>query len=649
MAIITGNSLGQWYGAHHIFDDIGFIVNRGDKVALVGANGAGKSTLMKLIMNIEHPTQGSVSRARSLRMAYLAQEATFTGGTLLDAAHGAFQHVEAMETEMRALEQSLANSEHPDWEARMERYGDLHARFEHAGGYSAAHVIERTLEGLGFQPNHYDQLLATFSGGQKTRAALAVTLLQDPDVLLLDEPTNHLDLIALQWLEGFLKDWPGTLMVISHDRYFLDQVTTRTWEMTFGRLDDYPGNYSTFLRLKVERLERQQKEYAQAHAHITKEEEIIRRYRSGSRARQAKGREKLLMTYKYGRNGLNNTAIAPVATTAPRQQKTLKLMLDTDARAGDRVITLDGVQAGYHTLSGNLVLATTPRLELDRGTRVALIGPNGTGKTTLLRTITGELPALGGRVELGANVSVGYYAQVHDELNPASTVIEEVHRLKPLEKTERIRTLLGRFLFSGDDMFKRIRDLSGGERSRVALAQLTLRSPNLLVLDEPTNHLDIAAREALEHVLTEFPGSILFVSHDRYFVDALADKLWIVEHGAVFEFQGTFSAYAAEQAAQAKQKRATGQAAIQSATPSPLHQQALNETTRETRAHKRRMETIEREIAELEERQRVLVAEMSAAGARGDRAALTTLSQTYRDVDAMLADRYELWAATVTA
>ncbi|MDQ5852336.1 MAG: ATP-binding cassette domain-containing protein, partial [Chloroflexota bacterium] len=562
MAILTGHKLGKWYGAERIFDGVSFMINRGDKIALVGPNGAGKSTLLKIIAGIEDATEGSVGRARGLRAAYLAQEAHFEGGgTLLEAMEDAFSHLTAMEAELRELEHLMADTDHPEWETRMERYGDLHARFEHAGGFHTEHVIERTLEGLGFRREHFGQRLDTFSGGQKTRAALAVTLLQDPDLLLLDEPTNHLDLRALQWLEGFLQGWPGTLVVISHDRYFLDRVTTRTWEMAFGKLDDYPGNYSKFLQLKAEKLERQQKEYEAQQEFIAKTEEFIRRFKEGQRTKEARGREKRLNRLKSGWTGVNPRS-APQLVDAPRQQKALKLALEAGLRSGDLTLAIgDGLVAGYRTPNGDKPLVRTPALALQRGECVALMGPNGAGKTTLLRTITGELPPLAGRVTLGANVTVGYYSQTHEELIADNTVLEELHRLKPLEPTERIRSLLGRFLFSGDDVYKRVGDLSGGERGRVALAQLTLRAPNLLLLDEPTNHLDIAAREALEGVLQQFPGTILFVSHDRYFVDALADKLWIVEDGTVDEFEGDYSEYAAHLAAmEAAKKRAAAPA-----------------------------------------------------------------------------------------
>lgn len=642
MAILSGQNLGKWYGAEHIFDGVNFIVDRGDKIALVGPNGAGKSTLLKIVAGVEDATEGSTGKARGLHLAYLAQEAQFESGqTLIQAAQEAFSHLRSMEIEMRELEPLLAATDDPAWESRMERYGDLHARYEHAGGYMTEHVIERTLEGLGFQPEHFNQALAWFSGGQKTRAALAITLLRDPDLLMLDEPTNHLDLRALQWLETFLKDWPGTLIVISHDRYFLDRVTTRTWEMAFGKLEDYPGSYSKFVQLKAEKLEFQQKQYDAQQGFIAKEEEFIRRFKAGQRSKEARGRETRLNRLKTGWVGVNpNSGIKLI--DAPQQQKRLKLNLDARLRSGEVVLnTSNGLQVGYKTPTGPKVLVRTPPLTLQRGECIALMGPNGAGKTTLLRTLMDEIKPLSGRFELGVNVTVGYYAQIHDELNLENTVLEEVHRIKPLEPTERIRTLLGRFLFSNDDVYKRVGDLSGGERSRVALAQLTLKSPNLLLLDEPTNHLDIEAREALESVLQEYPGAILFVSHDRYFVDALAHKLWIVEHGTVTEFEGTYTTYAEHLASQEAQKRASSVAGSKAPANNGNTKPTID---RETRAHERRLAALEQEIATLEERKSTLTAQLDNASRKQDIANVAKLGQEYTDVETELLNKYETWA-----
>jgi ATP-binding cassette subfamily F protein 3 len=615
-----------------------------------------------MLAGVEEPSQGSLSFARGTQISYLAQEAQFSvDRTLIEEARVAFAHLHQMEVEIRELEALIADTEHPEWEARMERLGDLQARFEHAGGYDTERTIERTLEGLSFTKAHHHQRIAEFSGGQKTRAALAITLLQDPDVLLLDEPTNHLDLHALQWLEEFLRTWPGTLVVISHDRYFLDKVSTRTFEMAFGKLTDWPGNYSKYLQLKAERDERQQKVYESQQQFIAKEEDFIRRHMAGQRTKEAQGRLKRLNRFRYGWDSIRG--FEKGAVDAPTAQKQLKLALDANRRSGYTVLTTsDGLTAGYVTPQGEKPLVRTPVLELHREEFVALMGANGSGKTTLLRTIVGELPALAGRVDFGVGVSVGYYSQIHDELIFENTILEEVHRIKPLEKTERIRTLLGRFLFSNDDIFKRVGDLSGGERSRVALAQLTIQSPNLLILDEPTNHLDIASREALESVLQEFPGTILFVSHDRYFIDALADKIWMVENGTVSEFQGGYTEYIeyitkneAERKRVIEPQADKGPSAKNDATTTKPTQsngklaEALNgrehrDQEKQQRERQKRINALERQVADLERQLHVLQGALEEATAQRKIDDIARLGEEYVQLEQKLQTQYDLWA-----
>ncbi len=690
MSILNVGGLTKYYGAELIFADISFQVARGDKVALVGVNGAGKSTLMKIIAGVEEPSTGNQHMARGHSLAYLAQEAHFSGErTLMQEMHAALEHLLAMQAEISALEHALADTSAPDWEQRMEHYGELTHRFEHAGGYEIERRIERTLDGLGFTLAQHDQPVGQFSGGQKTRAALAAALLADPDLLLLDEPTNHLDLAALEWLERFLKDWDGTLIVISHDRYFLDKVTNRTIEIANGRLDgDYPAGYNRYLELKAEKLELQLKQFQAQQEYIAKTEDFIRRFKAGQRTKEARGREKILNRLKHGYQGANGQWISQ-RIDAPQQQKKLAINMSTQVRSGDMVLRLEKLEIGYALTEdegrrtkdqsssngtpalrpSSFVLIKCPTLEIFRGQRVALMGPNGSGKTTLLRTIVGEHPALRGLARLGHRVEINYYAQAHEGLQMHATVLDEIRRIKPLIKETEARTLLGRFLFSGDDVFKRVGDLSGGERSRVALAQLTLMAGNLLVLDEPTNHLDINAREALELVLNEYNGSILFVSHDRYFIDAVADTIWMVHDGTVEAFSGSYSEYAeareareralAAPADQKKAKETPGPAngkpptaapvpavapAAQPATarPAPIDREA----ERADRRRQRRLASLEGEIAMLEDEMKKLGDEMTAASRAGDGKRVKTLEMQYADVQEMLNTRYEEWSAT---
>jgi ATP-binding cassette subfamily F protein 3 len=429
---------------------------------------------MKIIARVEDATSGGAHLSRGLTLAYLAQEAQFSGErTLLEEMHAALEHLTELQTEITALEHALADTEAPDWEQRMERYGELTHRFEHGGGYEIEYRIDRTLHGLGFVEEQYHQPLGQFSGGQKTRAALAAALLADPDLLLLDEPTNHLDLAALEWLERFLKDWDGTLIVISHDRYFLDEVTNRTIEIANGKIDgDYPAGYNRYLELKAERLELQLKQFQAQQEYIAKTEDFIRRFKAGQRTKEARGREKILNRLKHGYQGANGQWINQ-RLDAPAQQKKLAMNLGTQVRSGDMVLKLDKLVVGYaartenqeprtgdnkagsqfSVLGSSVQLIKCPDLEIHRGQRVALMGPNGSGKTTLLRTIVGELPPLRGLARLGHRAMINYYAQAHEGLQMQATVLEEIRRVKPLIKETEARTLLGRFLFSGDDGF----------------------------------------------------------------------------------------------------------------------------------------------------------------------------------------------------
>ncbi|MBA3471313.1 MAG: ABC-F family ATP-binding cassette domain-containing protein [Herpetosiphonaceae bacterium] len=634
MSVLIANGLGKWYGAEHIFDGVSFQVAHGDKIALVGPNGAGKSTLMKIIGSLDTASEGGISRARGLRVTYQAQEAQFAPtSTLSIEAHAAFAAISLIETELKALESHIADTDAPDWERNMERYGELQHRYEHAGGYEKEHRIERTLHGLGFVPAQWDQPLAQFSGGQRTRAALAVALLGDPDVLLLDEPTNHLDMDALEWLEGFLRDWEGTLIVISHDRYFLDRVTKRTWEMDFGQLQDYAAPYSKYQAMKAERLERYMKEYASQQKFIAKTEEFIRRFKAGQLSKQAKGREKRLDRLKNGWEGVHGFT---KALDGPQRRKELKFALETNLRSGEIVLALDNLQVGYTT-----PLITFDELHIMRGERVAFLGPNGGGKSTLLRTLVNQLKPLGGSWELGANVQAGYYAQGHEGLRFEHTVLEAVLSLNPAMGETRARTLLGRFLFSNDDVHKQVGDLSGGERSRVALAQLMLGSGNFLILDEPTNHLDIQAREALETVLNEFNGTILFVSHDRYFIDAVADTIWTLEDSGIRRFAGNYTALANQRETE---RRAAEEQALNARRDAERQAKSSKASAPQANGERKQLQTLERQIAQLEERKAALDAEIMQAVSKQQSQRVGELGTEYANLELQLGDFYDRWS-----
>jgi ATP-binding cassette subfamily F protein 3 len=529
--ILSAYQLAKAYNIYPVFGQLTFQLNQGEKIALVGVNGAGKSTLLKILAGEEQPDSGQLTTSRDLKIGYLPQDAMFVSDcTLYEEMRSVFEEVRLLQEEIGQLEQAMAQpiSSARQWDEMMEKYATLTQQFELQGGYEYEVQIQKILNGLNFGPEWWSRPLSQLSGGQKTRALLARTLLSEPDLLLLDEPTNHLDLTTLEWLENFLSEWPGTIVVISHDRVFLDRVVTRVLDLSFGRLEDYPGNYTTYLKLKAQRQERALKEYEAQQTQIARTEEFIRRYRAGSRARQARGRE---------------TRLAHLSRLEkPAEQAQLRLSRPEGQQSGRIVLTIKDLEIGWQTENDLYPLFQIAKAQVERGERIAILGPNGSGKSTFLRTLVGELPPLTGHFEYGQQVKVGYYAQGHEGLNLENCVLTEIRQTQPISEEE-ARRYLGRFLFSGDNVFKVIGALSGGERSRVALAKLILSKPNLLILDEPTNHLDLSARQALEALLQDYEGTLLFVSHDRYFINALATQIWEVSKFGLTVFRGNYQDY----------------------------------------------------------------------------------------------------------
>lgn len=524
MSLVTLSNVDKFYGAEQILEAVSFSVERGDHIALVGSNGAGKSTLLRIMAGLEEPDSGTVGRARNARIVYLPQEPDFQGeDTLYEAMLEPFRDVVDAQERLRVIEQEMAaDGQSP---GLLEEYGRLQSVIEH-GGYDYREQIERMLTGLELDPTTWHTLVNRLSGGQRTRANLARTLLRDADLLLLDEPSNHLDIAALEWLESYLRDLRRAFVIVAHDRYLLDHVTRRTLELSFRHVSEYPAPYSRYLALRAERMERQRAQYAAQQEEIVRTEEFIRRYGAGQRHKEARGRQKRLDRLER--------------VERPREEESVHLRLNRARRTGDVVLTLEDLVAGYREKP---LVQLPEEVVVRRGAKIAMIGPNGTGKTTLLKTLIGNLPALRGSARWGANVSIGYYAQAPVHLDDNRSVLEEIRRARPMSEEE-ARTYLGRFLFSEDDVYKTVRVLSGGERSRVALAQLILEEPNVLVLDEPTNHLDIASREALQEVFAGFLGTLLMVSHDRYLIDAIAGELWVVGDGRLIRYSGNYSAFA---------------------------------------------------------------------------------------------------------
>jgi ATP-binding cassette subfamily F protein 3 len=591
MSLITAANLSRSFGPDDIFEGISLSIPRRARIAIVGANGVGKTTLLRILVGLDYPNAGSIQRAKELTIGYLPQEATLSSqGTLWDQCLAPFKEVLDMQEGMEAC--MAAMSDPAQAEEAVTRYGALEQAFEHRGGYTYENQIKQTLSGLGFEEADYHRPLRQLSGGQRTRALLASLLLQNPDILMLDEPTNHLDIQAVEWLESFLKDWEGALVVVSHDRYFLDRVAVTIWEMT-PSLEVYRGNYSAYLTQREERYARRLAEYEAQSAFIEKEQEFIRRNIAGQNTNQAKGRQRRLERL------LEDARLAP----PPSEPRRMHINLNTKGRSGDLVLRTHNLEVGYYDEGKPLFFC--PDLTLLRQECAAIIGPNGAGKTTFLKTILEKTPPFSGRVNLGASLEIGYFAQAHEDLDPNKTLMEEIWSVAPGLLPAEVRNYLAKFLFTGDDVFRRVSTLSGGERGRLALAKLSLSDANLLLLDEPTNHLDLPTQEVLESVLSDFPGTILLVSHDRYLIDSLASQIWDVDPQGqtLYVFKGSYTEYKAYQLK--LQERRDDETKARKASPDKPGQQIKKDektlSKYERKQMKVRLSEIEQEVQSLED------------------------------------------------
>ncbi len=638
MSLLVVENLTKSFGAELVFSGVSFRVDASDRIGLVGPNGAGKSTLLDIIAGRQEADGGTLSSASALRVGYLTQTAGFVPTrTLREEMFQVFAEVRDWEQELHTLAARMESPESfenaDEYERLLDRYAELQERFEHAGGYTIEARVDQVLDGLGFTKEQQALSATSLSGGQQTRAALGKLLLQEPDLLLLDEPTNHLDLAALEWLEEYLSGWKGAIIVVAHDRYFLDKVVTRVLELAFGRVEDYKGNYTRYLQQRAERLERRRKEYEEQQEYIARTEEFIRRYKAGQRSKEARGRQTLLDRMER--------------LERPQDFQKMRFRLGKQIESGQVVLSTQKLAVGYSASGrgasdGAARLLAVPDMEVQRGERIGMLGPNGSGKTTLLRTIIGQLAPLEGRVALGHNVLVGYYAQTHEDLNPQSTVLDEIRQATPFSE-ESARTFLGRFLFSGDDVYKSVGALSGGERSRLALAKLTLLGANFLVLDEPTNHLDLPSRQFLEAVLADYDGTLLFVSHDRYFIDALATRVWMVQDGTLMNHPGNYTDYRTRKAAAAA--RAAVQARRQEAqAASPQVNGRKGQVASNKGKAVRQISDVEAEIGQAEQRVAALEEQLAAASLEADVERITALAEDYERERARLAALYEEWA-----
>ncbi len=523
MEQIRIEKLGKSFGIREIFSNVSFTIRQGERLALVGPNGAGKSTLMKCILGIEEHDAGTNVKDSSITIGYLQQDVNLGDASLEEEIQTAWADVQHLESQLQSLTKEL---EHRDaTEQDLRRLAYLQERLEWLGGYDYEKQSQRIAYGLGFSDEDLQKKASEFSGGQKTRINLAKALVRRPDFLFLDEPTNHLDMPMLEWLEGYLKSYKGGIVIISHDRYFLDQVATEVVELAHHKVHTYKGNYSQFLKQREQQRMAYQRAYEKQQEHIRKTEEYIDKYRAGIKSKMARGRQSQLDRLER--------------LEALDQEREFTFTFPKAEMSADRVLMVEDVSIGYDK---EHPVATGITTTLRRGDVVGLIGANGAGKSTLVKTIMGELNALDGTITTGNRVQTGYFSQEHEELHPTWSVLQEI--MAPYDMSEEsARSVLGAFQFRGDDVFKLVGDLSGGERARVALLQLFLEGRNFLILDEPTNHLDITTRETVEQALQQFEGTLLIISHDRYLLDAVAKRIVVLDNGGIEEFHGNYSYY----------------------------------------------------------------------------------------------------------
>ena len=591
MPIATITNLETHFGKRVIFQNLEFMIDRGERVGLIGPNGAGKSTLFKVLMGELKPDVGSVSIAKTVKVGHLVQDPKFdAGNTVMDEAELAYAKLHDLAHQMRQLEHDMAEHAGDDLDKTLEKYTTVQGEFDLAGGYAWQHKLEATLLGVGLVREMWEQNVATLSGGQRSRLALAKLLIAEPDVLLLDEPTNHLDLAAIEWLEKYLLEFTGAVLLISHDRYLLDRLATRIVWLTQHRLRSYPGNYSAFLvqRELAEKTQNRAREEQQAD--IEKQKEYIRRFGAGQRATQAKGRKRRLDSLLA-----SDQVIGAVATTSK-----IKLTIDTDQRSGDQVLQVRELSKRF----GERKLWDNVGLYIKRGERIGIIGANGTGKTTLMEVLLGRADADAGHIKWGANLTLGYYDQKLDQFDPEETVFDEVAADREGVTEKDVRDVLAMMLFKQDDADKQIKLLSGGERARVRLAQLLLDKPNVFLLDEPTNHLDVDSCTALENTLQQFPGTVMCVSHDRYFLDKVATRLLIIENAGITDFEGGYTAWqqkVQQQKAEASRPAPKQQPKREQPKPQPQQQKAVKKDNPYARPFGRlTVKELEREIADAE-------------------------------------------------
>ncbi len=524
---LTVDKISKAFGIHKIFRDVSFMIEKGEHIGLVGVNGSGKTTLLRCLLQPDWTDGGSIRFEAGISVGYVQQGFAGISGTIWQFMLAACPEITELRRKLEELEARSAGLQGGELDACLEEYGRVTRRYEFIDGYNFENRIKRVLIGLGYMEDWWQRQADTLSGGQKTRLLLAAALVRNPDLMILDEPTNHLDIVMTQWLEKYLQEFKGGLLVVSHDRAFLDNVATRILEMEGGRLQSFKGNYSRYLQQKAIQTATLEAAYNAQQDYIARTEAYIRRFKAGIKSKMARGRQSQLDRMER--------------MDAPTQHEEFALRLPPAAECAERVLIMEDLSIGY----GGRALARGVNLTLRRGEKTALLGANGSGKTTLLRTILGEVAPLKGRAKIGNRVQIGYFSQSYERLKPEQTLLENFV-IEYGFTEEHTRSMLGGMLFHGDDVFKKIGELSGGQKARLVLLKLVLDGANCLILDEPTNHLDIMARETVEAALEAFDGTVLVVSHDRYFVNEVADRIWEIEDCQVRDYKGDYEFYLAE-------------------------------------------------------------------------------------------------------
>jgi len=619
------DKISKSYGAHAVLDEVSWQVEEGERIGLIGPNGCGKTTLFRLMTGDLSPDEGTMVRKRGVQIGYLPQEPALDGTrTVLQETLTAFQSLIAMQAELARMEAEMASDRHN--EALLHRYGALRERYEAQGGYGIEVEAKSVLSGLGFDEEGQAKPVEVLSGGEKSRVALAKLLCGRPDLLLLDEPTNHLDIEATEWLEAFLAKYPGSVVVVSHDRYLLDRVVSDMVELEDRRLEQYKGTYSEYVPEKARRKERQRKLYEEQQEEIARTEEFIRRNIAGQKTKQAQSRRKRLTKMERFER--------------PKEERHVRLRFAPEQRGGNDVLVCEGLTKCY----GDLTLFEDLTWVVRRGERVGIIGPNGAGKTTLLKILLGDEAPDAGWLRFGRHINVGYYDQERLDLNLEHSVLEEIWEMDPWRPEGEMRTFLGTFLFSEDDVFKRIGALSGGEQSRVSLCKLILSRANLLILDEPTNHLDIPSRMALEAALMRYEGTILAVSHDRYFLDRLANRILFMGMGETRIYEGSYAYFERKR----REERSQGGNASNEDAEKEGRRRAFEEKREAERSRaraERRLAEIEHAIHEAEQNVARIEVRLAEEEVASDWNRLDGLLREREEVEKGVEALYEEWGS----